>query len=88
MPQSPPALARGLQSSAEILAGQTAELADAATLNRRDTTVVGTVVLVVVAIVLGVLLRSLAAPVYLLLTVALNFLATLGLSSFVVQHLL
>lgn len=45
------------------------------------------VVLLVVLLVLGLLLRSIAAPVVLIATVALSFLASLGVTAFAFDHL-
>ncbi len=69
------------------LAGQTALLADTASDNQRDLFLIVPAVLLLVALVLGVLLRSLIAPLYLLAAVTLNFFAALGLSGFVFQRL-
>jgi putative drug exporter of the RND superfamily len=64
------------------LAGVTPTLADTRAVNDRDKALVIPLVLVLVAIVLGLLLRSLIAPLYLLASVTLNYFAALGLSSF------
>lgn len=69
------------------LAGQTALLADTASDDQRDLFLIVPAVLLLVALVLGVLLRSLVAPLYLLAAVTLNFFAALGLSGFVFQRL-
>ena len=65
------------------LAGVTPTLADTRAVNDRDKALVIPLVLVLVAIVLGLLLRSLIAPLYLLAAVTLNYFAALGLSSFI-----
>lgn len=65
------------------LAGVTPTLADTRAVNDRDKALVIPLVLALVAIVLGLLLRSLIAPLYLLAAVTLNYFAALGLSSFI-----
>ncbi|HEX5441839.1 MAG TPA: MMPL family transporter, partial [Ktedonobacterales bacterium] len=64
------------------LAGVTPQLADTRAVSDADKMVVVPVVLVLVAIILGLLLRSLIAPLYLIAAVTLNFLAALGASAF------
>jgi RND superfamily putative drug exporter len=51
-----------------------------------DLVAIAPVVMAALAVLLAVLLRSLVAPVYLVATVALSYLAALGLSSFVFVH--
>ncbi|RAQ94098.1 MMPL family transporter [Thermogemmatispora tikiterensis] len=76
-------LGGGAATSATFhIAGQTAQLADQLAYNRRDTLLIVPAVLVLVLLVLVLLLRSLVAPLYLLLAVTLNFLAALGVGSF------
>ena len=65
------------------LGGVTPTQADTRAVNDRDKALVIPLVLVLVAIVLGLLLRSLIAPLYLLAAVTLNYFAALGLSSFI-----
>lgn len=69
------------------LAGQTSQLADTLSANQRDTLLVVPVVLALVLLVLALLLRSLIAPLYLLAAVTLNYLAAIGVCSFVFQHI-
>ncbi|HEU5379156.1 MAG TPA: MMPL family transporter [Ktedonobacteraceae bacterium] len=69
------------------LAGQTPLLADTLAANQRDTWLIVPVVLVLVGLVLGLLLRSLLAPLYLLGAVTLNFFAAIGACSFVFVRL-
>ncbi|GCE12962.1 MMPL family transporter [Tengunoibacter tsumagoiensis] len=69
------------------LSGQTAELADTYQYNLHDTYLIVPVVLILVAIVLGLLLRSLIAPLYLLGAVTLNFVASIGACAFFFQHI-
>jgi putative drug exporter of the RND superfamily len=54
--------------------------------SRHDTNLVVPLVLVVVLIILGVLLRSVVAPVLLVATVVLSFAAALGVSALVFEH--
>jgi len=77
------------------LAGATIMLAGDAPLNDnlrtlfgRDFTVVAVTVLLGVLIVLALLLRSLVAPLYLLVSVLLSYAAAMGLTTFVWQGLL
>lgn len=69
------------------LAGQTSLLADTLGYNQRDTLLLVPVVLLLVGLILGLLLRSIVAAVYLLAAVTLNFLATIGICSFFFLHI-
>ncbi len=81
-------LGRGSATTATFhLAGQTALLADTLDYNQRDTFLIVHAVLVLVFLVLALLLRSLIAPLYLLAAVTLNFLAAIGVCSFVFQRI-
>ncbi|GGW44860.1 putative membrane protein [Streptomyces lucensis JCM 4490] len=71
-----------------LVGGYTAQLYDTQQTARHDRTVIVPVVLAVILVVLAGLLRSLVAPVLLVATVALSFLATLGVSALVFEHLL
>ncbi|NUS80456.1 MAG: MMPL family transporter, partial [Streptomyces sp.] len=53
-----------------------------------DRTLIVPVVLAIILVILTVLLRSLLLPALLVATVALNFLATLGVSALVFEHVL
>ncbi|MER7764577.1 MMPL family transporter [Streptomyces sp. NPDC097619] len=66
-----------------LVGGYTAQQADTQETSARDRTVIVPVVLAVILLVLIALLRSLLVPVLLVATVALNFLATLGVSALV-----
>jgi RND superfamily putative drug exporter len=80
-------LGAGAATSASFhIAGQTAQLADQLAYNQRDTLLIVPAVLVLVLLVLALLLRSLAAPLYLLGAVTLNFLAAMGVCSFFFQR--
>ncbi|MFE2925188.1 MMPL family transporter [Streptomyces goshikiensis] len=71
-----------------IVGGYTAQRYDTETTAARDRTVIVPVVLGIILLILVMLLRSLLIPVLLVATVALNFLATLGVSALVFEHLL
>ncbi|OEJ23631.1 hypothetical protein AR457_03090 [Streptomyces agglomeratus] len=71
-----------------LVGGYTAQQYDTQQTAARDRTVIVPVVLVVILLILVLLLRSLLVPVLLVATVALNFLATLGVSALVFEHLL
>ena len=62
-----------------LIGGETATSYDAKVISDRDTRTVGATVLVLIAIVLGLLLRSALAPIYLLLINGLGYLAAFGL---------
>ncbi len=61
-----------------LVGGPTAIQADTWALSNRDTLVVAVVALVVVGVILAILLRALVAPLYLLATNLLSYLAALG----------
>ncbi|MFH9010303.1 MMPL family transporter [Streptomyces sp. NPDC017943] len=71
-----------------LVGGYTAQQYDTQQTAAHDRTVIVPVVLAVILLILMVLLRSLLVPVLLVATVGLNFLATLGVSALVFQHLL
>ena len=60
------------------VAGQAAALHDVATLSAQDLAKVIPVVMFVLALLLAIVLRSLIAPLYLVVSVALSYLASLG----------
>jgi uncharacterized membrane protein YdfJ with MMPL/SSD domain len=69
--------------NAEVsLTGVTPQLADTRAVSDRDVLIVVPTVLILTAIILGILLNSLIAPLYLLAAVTLNFFAALGVSAF------
>jgi len=76
----------GLTNATVQLTGVTPQLADTRAASDRDRMLIVPLVLVLVAIVLGLLLRSAVAPLYLLAAVTLNFIAALGLASFIFTH--
>ncbi|MFF5991178.1 MMPL family transporter [Prauserella flavalba] len=65
-----------------LAGGQAALLYDTAQANTHDRNLIIPLVLVVVFCILAVLLRALLAPLVLIATVVLSFLATLGISAF------
>ncbi|MFE2281580.1 MMPL family transporter [Streptomyces sp. NPDC059454] len=71
-----------------LVGGYTAQQYDTQQTAAHDRTLIVPVVLVIILLILVLLLRSLLVPVLLVATVALNFLATLGVSALVFEHLL
>lgn len=76
------AAANGLEAEQVLVGGATAESFDTRTGNSRDILVVLPLVLLSIGIVLGLLLRSVVAPLYLSLTIVVTYFATLGLAVF------
>ncbi|WP_251828972.1 MMPL family transporter [Streptomyces sp. ATCC 21386] len=70
-----------------LVGGYTAQQYDTLRTAERDRALIVPVVLAVILLILIGLLRSLLLPVLLVATVALNFLATLGVSALVFKHL-
>lgn len=71
-----------------IVGGESAVIDDSQTASARDNRVIIPLVLAVILLVLGVLLRSIVAPVLLLGTVILSFGAALGISALIFRHAL
>ncbi|WP_433282768.1 MMPL family transporter [Micromonospora sp. CA-244673] len=71
-----------------VVGGFTAINVDTADASTRDRNVIIPVVLLVIAIILALLLRALLAPVLLIATVVLSFLATLGLCALIFRYVL
>ncbi|MFJ1752768.1 MMPL family transporter [Kitasatospora sp. NPDC088134] len=69
-----------------LVGGYSAEQADTRATARHDRTLIMPVVLACILVVLMLLLRSVLAPVLLAATVALSYLATLGVSALVFPH--
>ena len=69
-----------------LAGGQSALLHDTNVANTHDRNLIIPIVLVVVFGILALLLRSLVAPVVLVATVVLSFLATMGISAFVFEN--
>ena len=73
------ASALGLASGSVLVGGDTAEAYDTRTAGNRDSVVVLPLILLAIGVVLALLLRSLIAPLYLMVTIAFTYFATLGL---------
>ncbi|WP_406143786.1 MMPL family transporter [Streptomyces sp. NBC_01012] len=69
-----------------LVGGYTAQRYDTQRTAEHDRDIIVPVVLVIILVILTGLLRSILMPLLLVATVALNFLATLGISSLVFQH--
>ncbi|MFF0682686.1 MMPL family transporter [Streptomyces tendae] len=69
-----------------LVGGYTAQQYDTQETAAEDRTLIVPVVLAIILVILVLLLRSLLMPVLLVATVALNFLATLGVSALVFTH--
>jgi len=65
-----------------LLGGVSPQQADTRTVSDRDTALVVPLVLALTALILGLLLRSIVAALFLLATVTLNYFAALGAASF------
>ncbi len=85
--QSIPAIRRDVTRVGSVIgatrsgvAGQASGAADVSELSGADIVHIAPVVLAILAAILAVVLRSLVAPVYLVLSVALSYLASLGLA--------
>ena len=72
---------------ASLVGGTTSVYYDTHQATRHDQMTIIPVILILIAIILGLLLRSVLASLLLLVTVVLSFLATLGASSIVFHHL-
>ena len=70
-----------------LVGGISATFYDVDQASHRDRNVIIPIVLVIIAIILGLLLRSIFASIVLLTTVILSFVATLGVSALVFNHL-
>ncbi|MFF4428105.1 MMPL family transporter [Streptomyces sp. NPDC001513] len=77
-----------VQGADALVGGYTAQQYDTQQTSARDRTVIVPVVLGIILLILIALLRSVLVPVLLVATVALNFLATLGVSALVFERLL
>ncbi len=77
-----------LSSAEAVIGGTTAELADVRFVLDNDFNRIMIVVLAAVFIVLALLLKSLLAPIYLLITVLISYGTTLGISTWIFQDLL
>ncbi|MGC0415317.1 MMPL family transporter [Embleya sp. AB8] len=71
-----------------MVGGQTAAFTDIRKATNRDLSVIFPVAGLLIALVLGLLLRSVVAPWYLMLAVVLGFISTIGATVFVFQTLI
>lgn len=69
-----------------LVGGYTAQQADIQTTAERDRSLIVPVVLLIILVILAALLRALVIPVLLVATVALNFVATLGVAALVFKY--
>ena len=65
-----------------LVGGATSAFADIRSANNRDLLVIFPVAGLLIALILGLMLRSVVAPIYLMLAVVLSFLSTLGATVF------
>jgi putative drug exporter of the RND superfamily len=72
--------ANGIARDAVLVGGETAENADTRAANTRDQLIVLPVILLAIMLILGLLLRSVVAALYLGLTIIVTYFATLGLA--------
>ncbi|WP_443067439.1 MMPL family transporter [Streptomyces sp. NBC_01426] len=78
----------GVPGADAKVGGYTAQQYDTQQTAARDRTIIVPVVLAIILLILMGLLRSVLVPVLLVATVALNFLATLGVSALLFEHVL
>ena len=74
------AAAAGLPPGSVLIGGDTPEAADTRAAGNRDAFVVLPAILLAIGVVLALLLRSAIAPLYLMVTIAFTYFATLGLA--------
>lgn len=74
------AVARAVGATASGVAGEAPALSDVATVSSHDLATIIPVVLLVLGLLLAIVLRSLVAPLYLVVSVGLSYLASLGLA--------
>lgn len=72
----------GVSDPEVLVGGETSAAADTRTALDRDLVVVGLLMLVAVSLILGIVLRSVLAPIYVALTLVLSYAATMGLTAF------
>jgi uncharacterized membrane protein YdfJ with MMPL/SSD domain len=78
----------GLPPGSVLIGGPTATNYDTKVANDRDEHVVLPLILLAIGVVLALLLRSLVAPLYLLITSVLTYFSTLGISTIFFQNVL
>jgi RND superfamily putative drug exporter len=77
---------RAVPGADALVGGQSASNYDVLQASARDRNVIIPIVLLVIIVILGVLLRSIVAPLLLVATVVLSFGATLGVSALMFNH--
>ena len=80
-------MATSLQGATVLVGGETATNADSRTATTRDFIVLSPIVIAAIWIILALLLGSLVAPTYLVVSVVLSFAAALGLSVLVFTYI-
>ncbi|MGO8683032.1 MAG: MMPL family transporter [Thermoleophilia bacterium] len=80
-------VAASTNAQASGVGGQDALAYDVSSLSNHDLKVIIPIVLLVIGGLLGIMLRSLVSPIYLIATVGLSYLASLGLSMIVFVHI-
>lgn len=75
-------LAQTSLGGTSLIGGVSAQNADTRAVNNADKMLIIPVVVILTTIILGLLLRSLIAPIYLIIAVLLNFFATVGAACF------
>ena len=78
----------GIANESILIGGETAEIHDTRNANNRDSIVVLPLILLAIGFILSILLRSLIAPIYLIVTIAITYFATLGLSMTIFKFIL
>ncbi|WP_019243841.1 MULTISPECIES: MMPL family transporter [Bacillus] len=73
--------------SSLYFSGETAHQADVDRANDRDTLIVVTLVTIFITIMLGILTRSIIAPIYMMGTILLSYFSALGLGMWLLEHL-
>jgi RND superfamily putative drug exporter len=81
------AVARRVHATASGVAGEAPALNDVSVISNRDLKRIVPLAVVVIGIILALVLRSLVAPLYLLASVVVSYLASLGLSVLVFVYL-
>ena len=82
------AASRGLAADSVLVGGETAENYDTRAANNRDAVVILPLVLLAIMIILGLLLRSVVAALYIGATIVVTYFATLGLATLFFVYIL
>ena len=78
----------GLADVKLFIAGESAKNADLRDINKRDTWLVMISMTILITVMLGIQTRSIIAPIYMMGSILLSYLATLGLSLFLFEQFL